>query len=170
MQQRGHKHFRDLLWREHEEDDSEFDSEEEYESLQKQYTALQGVEKDSIRHWEFNHEPPTLEDFGDKTPQLDEAVRNGDLGTCQTLVEQWKLEIFPVPITPCDLSSALVIAAGSKHPHIAAYLLKQGAVITEKVMGEAFGETDDAIAMFQTFLDHGWNINMKTRVGDIMLK
>ena len=72
-----------------------------------------------------------------------------DLGKCQTLVP------------------ALAAAEGSKSLRKVAYLLEQGAVISGNVVVLALGETDDAIAMFQTFLDHGWTINSKTDLGNI---
>ena len=108
--------------------------------------------------------------FEIQNAQLVEAAREGDLGRCQMLVQQRKTQISPSATTPQHLTPALAAAVGSKHFHIVKYLLEQGAIISGNVMVLALGSTDDAIAMFQTFLDHGWDINSKTDLGNIMLK
>ncbi|KAL9101796.1 MAG: hypothetical protein Q9163_002992, partial [Psora crenata] len=102
--------------------------------------------------------------------ELIQTAKNDDLDACKTLLEQWKQQLSPCPITPAHLGPALGRAISSKHARIVAYLLSQGAVITGNDMILALGETDAAIAMFQTFLDHGWDINSKTDLGNVMLK
>lgn len=110
------------------------------------------------------------ETFDIQNAQLVEAAREGDLGRCQTLIQQWKLQPSPSAITPQYLGPALAAAVGSKQLRTVTYLLEQGAIISGNVMVLALGNTDDAIAMFQTFLDHGWDINSKTDLGNILLK
>ena len=102
--------------------------------------------------------------------QLDAAAGDGDLARCQMLVGQWTKQLSPSPITAQHLAPALAAAVGCKHPQVAAYLLEQGAVISGNDMILALGQTEDAIAMFQTFQEHGWDINSKTDLGNIMLK
>ena len=113
---------------------------------------------------------PDDELFEIQNAQLVEAAREGDIGRCQMLVQQRKTQISRSAITPQHLTPALAAAVGSKHFHVVKYLLEQGAIISGNVMVLALGSTDDAIAMFQTFLDHGWDINSKTDLGNIMLK
>ena len=110
------------------------------------------------------------ESFDFQNPQLDKAVKDGDLSRCQTLVQQLKSQSLSSAITSKQLTSALGAAVGSNHLNIVAYLLGQGAVISGNIMILALGETDEAIAMFQMFLDHGWDINSKTDLGNTMLK
>ena len=111
----------------------------------------------------------------DETPdiqniQLVEAVRDNDLRRCQTLVQQWKRQRYPSAVPPQHLARALAAAVGSKHLRIVACLLEQGAVVSGNFMVMALDGTDDAIAIYQTFLDYGWDINSKTDLGNIMLK
>lgn len=108
--------------------------------------------------------------FDIQDTQFVEAARQGDLDKCQMLVQQSKIQISPSATTPQHLTPALAAAVGSKHLHIVKYLLEQGAIVSGNVMVLALGSTDDAIAMFQTFLNHGWDINSKTDLGNIMLK
>ena len=110
------------------------------------------------------------ESFDLQNSQLDEAVKDGDFSRCQTLVQQLKSKSPSSTITTKQLGPALGAAVGCKHLHIVAYLLEQGAVISGNDMILALGETDEAIAMFQMFLDHGWDINSKTDLGNTMLK
>ena len=105
-----------------------------------------------------------------RTPQLDKAVEDGDLSRCQTLVQQMKSQSPSSAITTKQLGPALGAPIGCKHLHIVAYLLGQGAVITGNIMILALGKSDEAIAMFSMFLDHGWDVNSKTDLGNTMLK
>ena len=69
-----------------------------------------------------------------------------------------------------QLGPALAEAVGCKHLPIVAYLLEQGTLVSGNIMILALGNTDEATAMFQTFLSHGWDINSKTDLGNTMLK
>ena len=100
--------------------------------------------------------------------ELRDTARDGDLGRCQMLVQQWRLEAPAIKAQ--DLTPALAAAVGNKHLQTVAYLLDQGATISGNIMILALGETSDAIAMFQTFLEHGWDINSKTDLDNVMLK
>lgn len=102
--------------------------------------------------------------------QLNEAARDGDLSRCQRLVQEWRLQTSPALVPSEHLTPPLAAAVGAKHLAIVAYLLDQGATISGNIMVLALGDTNDAIAMFQTFLEHGWDINSKTDLGNIMLK
>lgn len=102
--------------------------------------------------------------------QLDAAARDGDLARCKAIIDEWKKQLSPSSITSQHLAAAFGAAVGSKHTDMAAYLLEQGAVVSGYDMVLALGETEDAINMFQTFLDHGWDINSKTNRGNTMLK
>ena len=110
-------------------------------------------------------EPPDMEN-----PQLDQAAKDGDLQSCKILVEKWKQDLFPAKITTEHLRPAFAVAVGAKHTDVVTFLLDQGVTISSNAMILALGDTDDAIAMFQTFLDHGWDINSKTDLGVPMLK
>ena len=105
-----------------------------------------------------------------QSSQLDNAVKDGDLSRCQTLVQQLKSQSPSSARTTKQLGPALAAAVGCKHLHIVTYLLEHGAVISGNIMILALGETHEAIAMFQMFLDHGWDINSKTDLGNTMLK
>jgi hypothetical protein len=101
---------------------------------------------------------------------LSNAATSGDLALVQTVVEQWKAQLHPSPLTPKHLQSAMAAAVSSHHPTIVSYLLDRGAQVSPNNIVVALGETDATIAMFQTFLDHGWDINSKTGLGNPVLK
>ncbi len=114
------------------------------------------------------------EDFGDfDNPELSNAAKMGDISQVKELLEQWKSELSPAPLKALHLNSTFVEAVSYHHPSIASYLLDEGAEISENILVLALrisGETDKAIAMFQTFLDHDWDINSKTGLGVPVLK
>lgn len=112
-----------------------------------------------------------FEDFGDfDNPEMFNAAKMGDVSQVKELLEQWKSKLSPAPLTALHLHSTLVEAVSYHHSSIASYLLDEGAEITENMLVLALGEADMAIAMFQTFLDHGWDINSKTGLGAPVLK
>jgi len=115
-----------------------------------------------------------FEDFGDlDNPELSNAAKMGDVSQVKELLEQWKSELSPAPLTALHLNSTFVEAVSYHHPSIASYLHDEGAEVSDNILVLALGvlgETDKAIAMFQTFLDHGWNINSKTGLGVPVLK
>jgi len=111
------------------------------------------------------------EDFGDfDNPEMSNAAKMGDVSQVTKLLEQWKAELSPRPVTALHLNSTFVEAISYHHPSIVSYLLDAGAEISENILVAALRETDKAIAMFQTFLDHGWDINSKTGLGVPVLK
>jgi len=110
------------------------------------------------------------ETFDFQNTPLVEAAKNGELDNCQMLLLQWEQHLSPSHITSRHLAPALAAAIGSKHPQVVAYVLEQGAIISGIDMVLALGDTDASITMFQTFLDHGWDINSKTDLGNTMLK
>ena len=118
--------------------------------------------------------PPTMQsdqltiDF--ESQALFEAARTGHLSVCQALLEQWREHRLSSPLTSRDLAPSLATAISSKHLHVVAFLLEQGAAISGNDMILALGETDASLAMFQTFLDHGWDVNSETDIGNVMLK
>ena len=105
-----------------------------------------------------------------ENPRLSSAASSGDLTLVQNLVEQWQAQLSPSFLTPKHLQSAMAAAVTSHHPSIVSYLLDQGALVSQYDIVLALADTDDAIAMFQTFLDHGWDINNKTGLGVTVLK
>ena len=109
--------------------------------------------------------PPDL-DF----QALFEAAKTGELSVCQALLEQGREHRSSSPLTSSVLAPSLATAISSKHLHVVALLLEQGAAISGNDMILALGDTDASIAMFQTFLDHGWDINSQTDLGNVMLK
>ncbi len=112
-----------------------------------------------------------FEDFGDfDSPDMSSAAKNGDVSRVKKLLEQWKSELSPAPLTALHLNNIFVEAVSYNYPSIASYLLDEGAEIFEHIIVLGLGKMDDAIAMFQTFLDHGWDINSKTGLGVPVLK
>lgn len=108
------------------------------------------------------------EDF--ENLKLSRAAKDGDLSQVQELLEQWRADLSPTSLTPQHLNNALVEAVSYHRVPVTSYLLAQGAETTPNMIVLALGKTDDAIAMFQTFLDHGWDINNKTGLGFPTLK
>lgn len=108
------------------------------------------------------------EDF--ENLKLSSAAKEGDLSQVQVLVEQWRSELLPALLTPQHLNSALVEAVSYHRVAVTSYLLDQGAEISPNMIVLALGKTQDAIAMFQTYLDHGWDINSRTGLGVPALK
>ena len=103
--------------------------------------------------------------------QLDTAAAEGDLEECQWLLQQWRGQLAPAPITARHLASTLAAAIAAKQTPVVSYLLQQGAVVSGNSMVLALGDrTDESIQMFQTFLQNGWDINSKTDLGNVMLK
>lgn len=99
-----------------------------------------------------------------------EAAKYGELTKCQALLNQWQEHGSLSRPTPKELAPSLTEAIISKHVHAVAFLLQNGAAVSGHDMIYAMGETDISIAMFQTFLDHGWDPNSKTNLGNVMLK
>lgn len=111
------------------------------------------------------------EDFGEfDNPEMSNAAKIGDASEVKKLLEQWKSKLSPGPVTALHLNSTFVEAVSYHHPSITSYLLDEGAEISENILVVALRETDKTIAMFQTFLDHGWDINSKTGLGVPVLK
>ncbi len=86
--------------------------------------------------------------------QLDNACREGDLERLRSLLNP------PANPTDRDLQYALTAAAGKGHSHIVSFLLDhKGVKITNTVMARA--THGNSTAVFQAFLDHGWDIDTK---------
>ena len=104
--------------------------------------------------------------------ELVEAARNGNLDQCQSVIEQWKKQSSFSFQPTYHLAPALAAAISSKNINIVSYLLDQGATVSSYNMVLALdkNDVDASIAIFQTFLDHGWDINSKTEIGNVILK
>ena len=111
------------------------------------------------------------ESFELQNTQLDHAARDGDLQTCMIVLTKWKEDLQPAKLTSKHLQSAFAAAVGARHIDTVAFLLENGAAVSSSAMVLALGgDTQGTIAMFQIFLDHGWDINSKTDLGNPMLK
>ncbi|KAG8526394.1 uncharacterized protein KY384_000388 [Bacidia gigantensis] len=103
--------------------------------------------------------------------QLVEAVKRGDIHQCQIELNQWTAQ-SSTPFKPAkDLAPVLAAATSSKNTQMVSFLLHQGAPISSSdalfaLRGE---DTEATIALLQTFLDHGWDINGKTDIGKNIL-
>ncbi len=86
--------------------------------------------------------------------QLDDACREGDLQRLQSLLNP------PAKPTDEDLEYALTAAAEEGHSHIVSFLLDhKGVEITDTMVARA--THGNSTAVYQAFLDHGWDINTK---------
>ena len=104
------------------------------------------------------------EEDGGSNPELDSAARKGDLSEVQKLVKDW-------PSTNSleeGLQSALNCAVQSGRVPVASYLLDHGAKFSSDISHLAI-ERDVPNDMFQTALDHGWDINGLTKFGSPIL-
>lgn len=94
------------------------------------------------------------------------------ISTVQTLVDRLRSQKHPaIEDTEC-LYNALSTAIGSYRLSIISYLMDQGVKLHPNMYVPALRklDTNNAIAMFQIFLDHGWDINSKTDLGFTVLK
>lgn len=101
--------------------------------------------------------------------QLYLAVKDGDLARVEYIVQEWRSKIAPTPLEASHLQGSLAAAMSSSRPAIVSYLLDQGAVVSPNMIVTALSNNDPR-AMFQTFLDHGWDVNSKTGLGVTALK
>ena len=104
-----------------------------------------------------------------ENPLLREASLTGDLSAVESHLNQWRAQLSPSELTPKHLDDALVGAVGAGQAPTVSLLLDQGAQLDSDVIQIALG-AHNSTALFQTFLDHGWDINAATGTGASALK
>ena len=100
---------------------------------------------------------------------LQRASRAGDFNQVQSIIQQWRHNTSMPDPEECSLRGALADAAQHGYSRIVSYLLGQGAEVTPFVASTATATeikpNAGSIAVFQGFLDHGWDINSKSHGG-----
>ncbi len=97
-----------------------------------------------------------------------EIVR--DLDRTRNILHKWVVESPDLPRPSAkDLEIALVLAAENGYVEIVKYLLDNGAEITPTVTRSPgdfkSSDVEANTAILQTFLEHGWAVNMVSDIG-----
>lgn len=87
-----------------------------------------------------------------------EAAKEGNLDSVKSLLDQWRSDDSLAGPTAHHLRWTLIEAAQSNHSTLVSYLLEHGAEIDPVVLSNAAAKKSSA-AVWQAFLDHGWDIN-----------
>jgi len=82
------------------------------------------------------------------------ACITGDLDKAQHIIETEESTVTP------RLQSALTASITAGQAAVVSYLLEKGAELRPRLVNLATGH-NRSTAIFQAFLDHGWNINSK---------
>lgn len=88
---------------------------------------------------------------------------------CNGLLEELKVLLPELlaksPTKKDDLRNLLFAACSSAHSEVVSYLLSEGAIVNQNdvVRAARDAKTPQWIQVFQTLLDHGWNINADDR-------
>ncbi|KAL8711202.1 MAG: hypothetical protein Q9220_004347 [cf. Caloplaca sp. 1 TL-2023] len=93
---------------------------------------------------------------------LRKACKSGDLISTQSLLDQFRRHLSPQPLSSSHLRQPLSIAIDAGQPTIVSYLLDQGASIDFSDITGAAEAGALSIPIFETFLAHGWDINLPT--------
>lgn len=91
---------------------------------------------------------------------LCDAAQSGDLEQLNTILTVWQAQIAPETISPDEISEALHEAISANQIPAVSFLLSRGAKIDKWVAGEA-RQANASTDMYQTFIDHGWDVNSK---------
>lgn len=110
-----------------------------------------------------------MSDYSDLQKELRSACVNGNVEGVHLLLERWQLDRSQSPLTPKHLQSPLTGAIAAGKINVVAYLLEHGAELSPLNITQAMGPRQ-SLEMFQTFLDHGWDINSNTDMGAPALK
>ena len=100
-------------------------------------------------------------DLNSLVTDMEAACSSGNLIQVQALLEEWYAAGKPIP-EHMDVSGpynpfSMVAAIENKHLDIIAYLMDEGFPV-EAVEASAAARVG-SVEIYQTFLDHGWNIN-----------
>lgn len=120
-------------------------------------TPEQGDDKETL-----NQDPKLL------STSIISASRQGDLEKVVSIVERWESDSSRSGPKAEDLRPALSWAAQESHPTIVQYLLEHGAPIDADVMN--FTTYGNSPSVWQVFLDHGWDINLRCGTNATVLK
>lgn len=102
--------------------------------------------------------------------ELRKACADGDLESAKTTLQNMRRQLSPDTPIPRHLQMPLADAIAGGHTEIVTYLLSQGAQITSLDITQAVRPCSRSVAIFQTFLDHGWDINSPTGTHATALK
>jgi hypothetical protein len=102
-------------------------------------------------------------------PPLRQAAAAGNLDEVKARLQRWRSKISPSELTAKHLEDALIGAVIAGQSRIASFLLDEGANLDPEIIVFALGK-GSSVAMFQVFLDHGWDINERTGTGAPALK
>ncbi|KAL8935064.1 MAG: hypothetical protein Q9216_005598 [Gyalolechia sp. 2 TL-2023] len=102
--------------------------------------------------------------------ELRKACVDGDLQAVQSIVQALTNQLSPDPLSSEHLQSSLAGAVSAGQPEIVSYLLSHGAQLSPLNITQAANPRCRTVGMFQTFLDHGWDINSPTDMHATALK
>ena len=95
---------------------------------------------------------------------LELSSSKGELAQVQSILETWPSTQSPP--TPTALSSALNSAVSRGHLAIVRFLLEYGALITRTTpISAARDDQPNSLAIFEAFLEHGWNVQSTQKNG-----
>jgi hypothetical protein len=97
--------------------------------------------------------------FAAMKKQLQEASRSGELDRLEAILENWKTEPSICNPDPGDFALALIEAARGGHARIVSKLLDEGALLDNTAPTTALKTGSEAVSMYQTFLEYGWDVN-----------
>jgi len=106
---------------------------------------------------------------GNERNPLYKAAKTGSLAAVKAQVRQAQEYHVTAQSLEKSLNDGLKAAIEYKHPSVISYLLDHGAKLTPGMVEYATAE-DTPIGVFETFLNHGWDINEPIANGSPVLK
>jgi hypothetical protein len=102
--------------------------------------------------------PHLLMSEGDEHSKIYKAARSGSLSAVRALVQQLQEQHASTETLERNLQDGLGAACSYKRTAIISYLLDHGAKLDEWLVGSAT-DKNTPVAIFETFLNHGWDFN-----------
>lgn len=93
-----------------------------------------------------------------------DASKAGDVELVRKVVLAWRADPSLENPTTEDMDMPMILAAQNAKSEVVRFFLDEGVPVSPTVIKLAAKEGDEAVDVFQAFLDHGWDINSFDRI------
>ncbi|KAL2681122.1 hypothetical protein Neosp_008726 [[Neocosmospora] mangrovei] len=95
---------------------------------------------------------------------LKDASKAGDVERVRKVVQTWRADSSLENPTIEDMDMPMILAAQNAKSKVILFFLGEGVPVSPTAVKLAAREGDEAVDVFQAFLDHGWDINSFDRI------
>lgn len=95
---------------------------------------------------------------------LKDASKAGSVERVRKVLQAWRADPSLDNPTTKDMEMPMILAAQKAKSKVVRFFLDEGVPVSQTVIKRADKEEDEAVDVFQAFLDHGWDINSFDRI------